>query len=651
MSLLAYNKTTSALPLAAGSPIVTLPASSTAGARGSSVNVTAELQGLSSGNFALLQAQVAAGSVEYEWTGLPEFNTFTLVIGSAPVDVSDVAINLWADPATGVDGFGRGSQTAPLQTFEGMYAALPNSGYKGALRLNLNITATTSAQSTAKKVYTLSNQSLSFLFPTLVGASGETPLIQGGFTNELGDLTATAGSATTLTTNQNLTLDQYKGALLFCISGTGSGNAPRIIRGNTAGPNSVITPEVSFTTPPDATTVYRICFPNVQVQFSQKVLWVAPPQNLIFYGIEFVYTGTGTVDFGGGSMLGQAGAGALQMFGCKFAFANGANKANFRTRGLTRMQLDGTQSYWVGPNNPFSTDFQNTGNYIHSGNQVAVNHGSYMLWGATLIKDFASIQCQSDSTFGLFNGTIENTLLVIGGNANANIAGASTALRARIRLITGTAITFQVVARGCGNNQATLDKIEFSDITGDMILCQTDAKPNIGDVSVAGTNTGLGLKVLTGGKARVVSTSLMSGALGAIQVDTNPVMTLAQALAAPFNGTVQSGVTMPQPYTDPGTGVAVPVPNSWHASVPLTIGAGAETNTLAAPAFVGQVMTITADVVGAGTRAITASAAINQAGNTIMTFAQVRDSITLKGVQVAGVKVWQVISNDGVALS
>lgn len=100
---------------------------------------------------------------------------------------------------------------------------------------------------------------------------------------------------------------------------------------------------------------------------------------------------------------------------------------------------------------------------------------------------------------------------------------------------------------------------------------------------------------------------------------------------------------------DPGDAAAIPVTRS--ATVPLTIGAGAETNTLAIPTFLGQRLTIISDVQGAGTRAITSAQAINQAGNTVMTFAALRDVITLQAVQVGGALRWQVVANDGVALS
>ncbi len=107
---------------------------------------------------------------------------------------------------------------------------------------------------------------------------------------------------------------------------------------------------------------------------------------------------------------------------------------------------------------------------------------------------------------------------------------------------------------------------------------------------------------------------------------------------------------IPLTLADPGTGQAIGVTRS--ATVNLTIGSsGAETNTLAIPSFVGQKMIINADTVGTGTRAITASQALNQTGNTVMTFAQARDNVSLVAIKIGGALRWQIASNDGVALS
>lgn len=100
---------------------------------------------------------------------------------------------------------------------------------------------------------------------------------------------------------------------------------------------------------------------------------------------------------------------------------------------------------------------------------------------------------------------------------------------------------------------------------------------------------------------------------------------------------------------DPGDGAAIPVTGS--ATLMLTIGAGAETNTLAIPTFVGQRMVITCGSIAGGTRAITSASAINAAGNTTMTFNAARDNCELRGVKVGGVLAWEIGFNASVALS
>lgn len=94
MPLLAYNKTTSPLVLAAGNPAPTLPASPSGGTRGVAYNVTGELRpdttvdningvsgGLLGADFTAIQVQVTAGDVDFEWTSSPEYLTTGLTIG------------------------------------------------------------------------------------------------------------------------------------------------------------------------------------------------------------------------------------------------------------------------------------------------------------------------------------------------------------------------------------------------------------------------------------------------------------------------------------------------------------------------------------------------------------------------------------------
>lgn len=100
---------------------------------------------------------------------------------------------------------------------------------------------------------------------------------------------------------------------------------------------------------------------------------------------------------------------------------------------------------------------------------------------------------------------------------------------------------------------------------------------------------------------------------------------------------------------DPGTGAAIPVTRS--STVMFTVGAGAETNTLAIPTFVGQRITLTVGSIAGGTRAVTAASAINAAGNTVMTFNAARDNCDLRAVKVGGVLAWEIGFNASVTLS
>lgn len=98
---------------------------------------------------------------------------------------------------------------------------------------------------------------------------------------------------------------------------------------------------------------------------------------------------------------------------------------------------------------------------------------------------------------------------------------------------------------------------------------------------------------------------------------------------------------------DPGDGEAIPVADSGTCQI---VTGDAETRTLAAPTDVGQVLCLTMKTDG-GNCVVTASAAINAAGNNTMTFADVTDTILLVGAISGADKVWRVMGNDGVALS
>ena len=100
---------------------------------------------------------------------------------------------------------------------------------------------------------------------------------------------------------------------------------------------------------------------------------------------------------------------------------------------------------------------------------------------------------------------------------------------------------------------------------------------------------------------------------------------------------------------DPGDGNAIPVGN-YNIVCNMTSAGAGETRTLPDPFACGQSCALTVDTDG-GSLAITAASAINKDGNTVMTFAHLRDSCFLQAVTQAGALRWQIVGNDDVALS
>jgi hypothetical protein len=99
---------------------------------------------------------------------------------------------------------------------------------------------------------------------------------------------------------------------------------------------------------------------------------------------------------------------------------------------------------------------------------------------------------------------------------------------------------------------------------------------------------------------------------------------------------------------DPGTGVAIDVSRSGHIQV---VTAAAETNTLAAPTFVGQRLIISCKTRAVGDRVITVSASFNASGNTTITLDTAGDAICLEASRgSAGVLKWNQAWTNGPTL-
>jgi predicted RecA/RadA family phage recombinase len=115
-------------------------------------------------------------------------------------------------------------------------------------------------------------------------------------------------------------------------------------------------------------------------------------------------------------------------------------------------------------------------------------------------------------------------------------------------------------------------------------------------------------------------------------------------------GVLSLAATAKPPTTaisDPGNAGAIPVTNAGTCPI---VTAGAETRTLAAPTYAGQVLVLAMQTDG-GDCVITASAGINQSGNNTITMGDAGDTLVLVGVEVGAAKVWRVVVNDGCTLS
>ena len=206
-----------------------------------------------------------------------------------------------------------------------------------------------------------------------------------------------------------------------------------------------------------------------------------------------------------------------------------------------------------------------------------------------------------------------------------------------------TSATKLTVAAGISySGAAGAGGLDFGNMTGDSalptgVLSWTGAANK--NLSLVGSGTGTvdirNASTMTIGSSG--TTSITLGRTGqALALNSN--LTLGGSFAA-----TASALSI----ADPGNGGAIPVTVSGVCNL---TSAGAETRTLAIPTFIGQELTINCDTY-IGNIVITSAQAINQAGNTVMTFGAARDCIVLKAVTVGGSRRWVVVANDGVALS
>lgn len=100
---------------------------------------------------------------------------------------------------------------------------------------------------------------------------------------------------------------------------------------------------------------------------------------------------------------------------------------------------------------------------------------------------------------------------------------------------------------------------------------------------------------------------------------------------------------------DPGNGNAILATQS--GQVALVTGGSGQTRTLADGASQGLTLDLYLKTDGGGDCVVTVASPVNQANNTVMTFAEVGDHIRLVTIEKGSDFEWRVVANDGVALS
>lgn len=102
--------------------------------------------------------------------------------------------------------------------------------------------------------------------------------------------------------------------------------------------------------------------------------------------------------------------------------------------------------------------------------------------------------------------------------------------------------------------------------------------------------------------------------------------------------------------SEPATGTALVVEKNCHFN--FSTGASGETNTLSNPFRAGVQIVLNCYSHGGGNRVVTVAGAVNQTGNTVLTFGAARDNCKLESIKTAADTYrWEVTHNDGVALS
>lgn len=117
--------------------------------------------------------------------------------------------------------------------------------------------------------------------------------------------------------------------------------------------------------------------------------------------------------------------------------------------------------------------------------------------------------------------------------------------------------------------------------------------------------------------------------------------------AAQFSGRI-SATTSAWSITDPGAAGAIPV--SANGVCSMTSGGSGQTRTIAAPAYVGQEISLAMNVDGGGDIVVTVASAYDQSAHTTITMNDAGDYVQLKAVLIGGARRWRLVVNDGCTL-
>lgn len=113
----------------------------------------------------------------------------------------------------------------------------------------------------------------------------------------------------------------------------------------------------------------------------------------------------------------------------------------------------------------------------------------------------------------------------------------------------------------------------------------------------------------------------------------------------------QSAVAGYSHIIDPGASGIINI-NQSPAYMDLVTGSSGETRTLKDPSGAGQLLILNLRTDGGGDCTVTADSAINQTGNTIITFGDANDNIFMYSIRDGSdAFAWRISNNDGTTLS